>query len=128
MFHLEMTTGWSDIPGTSGVSTKPLSGGLDEAAGKGFRTRCVRISPGGETFEPFVHPYWEEVFLLQGELTSKPDRATVDAPGYVIRPPGTPHGPLLSSTGCLLIEFQYFSERAIGMSDHLDNLAPDSTA
>lgn len=125
MFELDMTTGWEPVPGTSGIATKPLSGNFDEAGGTGYRTRCVRIEAGGETFEPFEHPYWEEVFVMQGEVTSKADGTSVRAPAYVLRPPGTPHGPVKSETGCLLIEFQYFADRSIGMSDYLDALAPE---
>lgn len=124
MFKLDMHADWQPVPGTSGISSKPLSGDFDEENRKGFRTRCIRVEPGGETFEPFEHAYWEEVFILEGELTSKADGSTVSAPAYVIRPPATPHGPVLSKTGCVLLEFQYFSERSTGITDFLDAFAP----
>ena len=123
MFRLDMEKCWDPVPGTKGISSKPLSGNFDEANAKGFRTRCIRVEPGGETFQPFEHPYWEEVFILEGELTSKTDAVTVSAPAYVLRPPATPHGPLISRTGCTLIEFQYFSDRTVGHTEHLDPLA-----
>ncbi|MBW3098170.1 cupin domain-containing protein [Pseudohoeflea coraliihabitans] len=128
MFALDMTEGWEPVPGLKGIFIKPLSGELDESSQKGFRTRCVRVEPGGETFEPFSHDYWEEVFILEGELTAKADGSTVTAPAYVLRPPHTPHGPLISETGCTLLEVQYFAERAIGMRAHLDPQAPESAA
>ena len=123
MFKLDMAAGWTPVQGTSGISSKPLSGDFDEQKARGFRTRCIRIQPGGETFEPFEHLYWEEVFILEGELTSKTDGSTVSGPAYVIRPPKTPHGPLISKRGCTLIEFQYFADRSIGIADYLDSLA-----
>lgn len=124
MFALDMGDGWEEIPGTAGLAAKPLSGDFDEARGRGHRSRLVRFQPGGETFEPFTHAYWEEVFLLEGELTAKADGVVAKAPAYVIRPPGTPHGPLLSTTGCLLMEVQYFADRAVGMAAFLDRQAP----
>ena len=124
MFELDMDDGWIPVPGTSGISSKPLSGDFDEPNARGFRTRLVRIQPGGETFEPFEHAYWEEVFVVEGDLMSKTDGSTVNAPAYVVRPPKTPHGPLASMSGCTLIEFQYFADRSVGMTDYLDALAP----
>jgi len=124
MFEIDLTKGWETIPETSGLTTKLLSGDFDEPAGRGFRTRYVRFDKGGETFRPFTHTYWEEAFLLEGELTGKEAGKTLLAPAYVIRPPGTPHGPLFSSTGCLLLEIQYFAERKTGVADFLDKKAP----
>lgn len=124
MREVDLSDGWSDVPQTSGIAVKQLSGDFDEAAGTGFRTRYVRFQPGGETFAPFTHPYWEEALLVQGELTTKEDGVTLRAPAYVIRPPGTPHGPLISATGCLMIETQYFAGRTVGLADFLDRKAP----
>lgn len=120
MYTVDLQSGWVDVPETSGIAIKPLSGALDEAAGTGFRTRYVRFVPGGETFAAFTHPYWEEALLLEGEITRKADHVTIKAPAYVIRPPGTPHGPLISYTGCLMIETQYYAQRQLGMKDYLD--------
>jgi len=124
MFELDMTSGWEPVSGTTGITQKPLSGNFDETNQTGYRTRCVHVAPGAQTDEPFVHSYWEEVFVLEGTLTSKADGTSVTAPAYVIRPPGTPHGPILSEGGCILIEFQYFSDRSLGMSEYLDQMAP----
>ncbi len=128
MFAVDLTSGWQPVPDTSGIEVKPLSGALDEAAGTGFRSRYVRILPGGETFTAFTHPYWEEAVLVEGEVTQKETGVTLKAPAYVIRPPGTPHGPILSATGCLMIEAQYYAERALGQADYLDPKAPEDVA
>src|SRR5690349_7620535 len=52
-----------------GVDEKILSGSLDPGAKRGSRTRLLRFQPGVFTKTPFVHDYWEEVFLIQGDLT-----------------------------------------------------------
>lgn len=65
------------------------------------------------TTEPFVHEYWEEVYLVAGDLTVGND---VDGNGgesfrpytYACRPPGAYHGPFKSAHGCLLLEVHYF--------------------
>lgn len=128
MFPVDLGTGWSPVPDTSGVSIKPLSGDFDEPAGMGFRTRYVRFDAGGETHAPYTHAYWEEALLVSGSLTTKEDGRTLQAPSYVIRPPGTPHGPLVSQQGCLLLEVQYFAARAVGLSGFLDPKAPGAPA
>lgn len=124
MYEIDMKTGWESVPGTTGLTCKLLSGDFDEAQGRGFRTRYVRFEPGGETFEPFTHSYWEEVYLVEGELEAKEDGQRLSGPAYVIRPPGTPHGPFVSPKGCLLLEVQYFAERSAGVDDYLDPKAP----
>ena len=127
MFPVDLKEGWSPVPETSGIFVKPLSGDFDEDAQQGFRTRYVRFAPGGETFAPFTHSYWEEALLVEGEVTTKDDGVTLKAPCYVIRPPGTPHGPLTSHTGCLMIETQYFVDRHVGLADYLDRKAPSGS-
>jgi hypothetical protein len=116
MFSVDLGAGWSAVPQTSGVSIKPLSGDFDESAGKGFRTRYVKFAPGGETFAPFTHNCWEEALLIEGEIAQKATGKALRAPAYVIRPPGAPHGPLRSEGGCLMIEAQYFADRAVGLT------------
>jgi len=113
MIDVDLNDGWEEIKETKGLASKLLSGDFNEDYGTGFRTRLVRIDPGGETFAPFTHPYWEEVYLLEGTLTAK-DGRSYDAPAYVIRPPGTPHGPFVSVEGCLMLEMQYFADRCEG--------------
>lgn len=127
MFAVDLSEGWEPVPGTEGIAIKPLSGDFDEGASRGFRTRYVRFAPGGQTFAPFTHTYWEEAVLVEGTLTTKADGQTLNAPAYVIRPPGTPHGPLVSATGCLLLEVQYFAARATGLARFLDPNSPERT-
>ena len=51
-----------------GIEQKILSGGLDEEHWKGARTRLLRFRASARTSEQFVHDYWEEVFLVSGDL------------------------------------------------------------
>ena len=114
-FHaLDMNSGWEVPPGyPQGIQQKILSGSLDEPGRRGSRTRLLRFLPGVFTTAPFVHEYWEEVYLLSGDL-----RVGNDANGeggesfqpntYACRPPGAHHGPFKSENGCVLLEIHYF--------------------
>ena len=67
------------------------------------------------TTEPFVHEYWEEVYLIEGDLTVGNDAAgrggeSFPRGTYACRPPGAVHGPFKSNGGCLLYEIHYFAE------------------
>lgn len=114
-FHaLDLDSGWEVPRGyPEGIKQKVLSGGLDEEGRHGSRTRLLRFDPGVFTTAPFVHDYWEEVYLVSGELIVGNDE---DGNGgesfaphtYACRPPGAFHGPFKSTTGCLLLEIHYF--------------------
>jgi hypothetical protein len=115
-FHaVDMTTGWETPPGyPAGIEQKILAGGLDEAGAAGTRTRLLRFAPGVYTTAPFVHDYWEEVYLVDGDLTVGNDAegngGESFAPGtYACRPPGAAHGPFKSASGCLLLEIHYYA-------------------
>ena len=70
-FHtLDMSSGWEVPTGyPAGIQQKILSGGLDETNRRGTRTRLLRFAPGVFTTAPFEHEYWEEVYLVSGDLT-----------------------------------------------------------
>jgi hypothetical protein len=107
-FHeTDLATGWEPVPGAGpGVEQKLLSGALDEDTGTGVRTRLIRFRPGTLVSEQFVHDYWEEVYLIDGAL--EVGDVLYRPPAYACRPPGTPHGPFKSETGCLFFEIQYY--------------------
>ena len=114
-FHLlDMTQGWACPPGyPKGIEQKILSGALDERAKRGSRTRFLRFQPGVFTTKPFVHDYWEEVYLVSGDLIVGNDEqgrnGTSFQPNtYACRPPGVHHGPFKSEKGCLLLEIHYY--------------------
>lgn len=111
---LDLTSGWETPAGyPEGIQQKILSGRLDEANRSGNRTRLLRFDPGVYTTAPFVHEYWEEVYLVTGDLIVGNDErgqgGTPFAPHtYACRPPGAYHGPFKSTTGCLLLEIHYY--------------------
>ena len=111
---IDMTTGWETPPGyPAGIQQKILAGSLDEAGGTGNRSRLLRFAPGVFTTKPFVHDYWEEVFLVSGDLTVGNDAQGNGGESfkpltYACRPPGVPHGPFKSVGGCLLFEMHYY--------------------
>ena len=116
-FHaVDMSSGWETPPGyPSGIQQKILAGSLDEANKTGNRTRLLRFDPGVFTTAPFVHDYWEEVYLVSGDLTVGNDETGQGgesfAPNtYACRPPGAYHGPFKSEGGCLLLETHYYDE------------------
>jgi hypothetical protein len=97
----------------AGIQQKILSGALDEVNNKGSRTRILRFEPGVYTTSPFVHPYWEEVFLFSGDLIVGNDEQGNGGESfppftYACRPPGAFHGPFKSANGCMLMEVHYF--------------------
>ena len=117
-YKIDMNAGWEVPPGyPEGIKQQILSGSLDETAKTGSRTRHLRFDPGVYTTKPFVHDYWEEVYLLSGDLTVGNDEngngGTSFEPGtYACRPPGAYHGPFKSEKGCLLLEIHYYDESA----------------
>ena len=116
-FHkIDTSGGWETPAGyPPGIEQKILAGSLDEKAKTGSRTRLLRFQPGVYTTDPFVHEYWEEVYLLNGDLTVGNDAHGKGgenfSPGtYACRPPGAAHGPFKSNGGCTLFEIHYFDE------------------
>ncbi|VVE03120.1 cupin [Pandoraea eparura] len=114
-FHtIDMTDGWEVPPGyPPGIEQKILAGSLDEQNRAGSRTRLLRFAPGIYTQAPFVHTYWEEVYLVAGDLTvgndAQGEGGEAFAPNtYACRPPGAFHGPFKSNGGCLLLEIHYY--------------------
>jgi hypothetical protein len=113
-YAVDLDSGWETPPGyPAGIQQKILSGALDELARRGTRTRLLRFAPGVFTVEPFVHDYWEEVYLVEGDLTvgndSEGNGGEAFPPHtYACRPPGAPHGPFKSEGGCLLLEIHYY--------------------
>lgn len=113
-YTLDLTSGWRPLEGyPPGIQEKIISGGLDEQNRRGSRTRLLKFEPGVYTTAPFVHNYWEEVFLVTGDLTVGNDAQgkggrSFPAWTYACRPPGAAHGPFRSDKGCILLEIHYY--------------------
>jgi hypothetical protein len=86
---------------------------LTKTASAATAPACCASTPERFSAAPFVHDYWEEVFLLAGDLIVGND---ADGKGgeqfrnytYAVRPPGVYHGPFKSESGCLLLETHYY--------------------
>jgi hypothetical protein len=89
--------------GGKGVYEKILS--RDEATND--VTRLLRFEPGVETTETIAHDFWEEVWILEGELIDLGKQQTFTAGMYACRPPGMVHGPYRVPRGCMTLEMRY---------------------
>jgi hypothetical protein len=116
-YTVDLNSGWQKIPGyPDGIQEQILAGFLDEKNKRGFRTRHLRFEPGVYTTKPFLHEYWEEVYLVSGDLIVGSDEngnggESFGPNTYACRPPGTLHGPFKSVGGCLLLEIHIYDEK-----------------
>ena len=97
----------------SGALELIISGALDTENKTGSRTRILRFPPGLATYDAIVHDYWEEVFMLEGDMTVGADASghggeSFEGYTYAVRPPGAWHGPFRSKNGCYLLEIHYY--------------------
>jgi anti-sigma factor ChrR (cupin superfamily) len=92
--------------GKPGVSERVLSADPDDPA---VLTRLARWSPGLDTTPDgaIAHDYFEEVLLLEGELTDVNLGSTFRAGDFASRPPGMAHGPYRTAPGCTMLEIRY---------------------
>lgn len=72
-------------------------------------TRLMRFEPGTDTSPngTLTHDFWEEVYIVSGDLTDLRLGQTFTAGMYACRPPGMPHGPWRSEGGVLMVEIRY---------------------
>ena len=94
------TTGGAGGPG---VEQKILA--LDEETGD--VTCLLRFAAGVETKETITHDFWEEVWILSGELIDLGKGKTFTVGMYACRPPGMVHGPYRVPRGCTTLELRY---------------------
>jgi hypothetical protein len=75
----------------------------------GVATRILRFDPGTDTSAagPQTHPFWEEVYILQGSLHDLTLNQTFGQGTYACRPPGMLHGPWRAPDGCVTFEVRY---------------------
>ncbi|MBA7629090.1 hypothetical protein ES703_36588 [subsurface metagenome] len=94
-----------ETPGySSGCYEKILS--LDEETGS--LTRMIKIEPGARISGTLKHDFWEEVYIIQGELIDTGKKQVFREGYYACRPPGMIHGPFETPSGCICLEFRYF--------------------
>lgn len=77
----------------------------------GVATRMLRFDRGTNTSAagPQIHPFWEEVFIVEGALHDLTLNQTFPRGTYACRPPGMAHGPWVAPEGCLTFEVRYAS-------------------
>lgn len=75
----------------------------------GVVSRMLRFEPGTDTTPngALAHDFWEEVYILEGEITDLRLNETFTAGSYACRPPGMEHGPWRTEPGCLTFEVRY---------------------
>lgn len=96
---------WRPVEGdTLGIKEKILS--VDPNT-KSY-TRLLKFTPGIRTSETLVHDFWEEVFILEGELIDLKKNQTFCQGFYACRPPGMTHGPYSIPRGCVTFEIRYY--------------------
>jgi ChrR-like protein with cupin domain len=80
----------------------------------GVVTRILRFDPGTNTSiaGAQAHPFWEEVYILEGSLHDLTLNQTFGSGTYACRPPGMQHGPWVAPDGCLTFEVRYMLDGA----------------
>ena len=75
----------------------------------GAVTRILKFEPGTNTSPAGVqvHPFWEEVYILEGSFRDLSLNQTFSKGSYACRPPGMRHGPWESPEGCVTFEVRY---------------------
>lgn len=96
----------SSHPGRSWREVEPgiheMTLNLDPSTGR--RSLLQRWQPGAANVKQlFVHPYVEEIFLVEGDLTDTRLRQSWGKGAYAYRLPGMEHGPFRSEKGCLML-------------------------
>jgi len=96
---------WAKVEGIPGQLQRILASDPATAVA----TRMLRFEPGCDTsaFGVLRHDFWEEVYILSGELHDLSLDRVFGAGTYACRPPGMPHGPWRSEPGCVTFEVRY---------------------
>jgi len=74
---------------------------------RGDVTRLLKFDAGVETTETIAHDFWEEVWILEGELHDLGKGQIFTTGMYACRPPGMLHGPYRVPRGCMTLEIRY---------------------
>jgi D-lyxose ketol-isomerase len=101
---------WTPVAGNAtGLYERILASADLEA---GVVTRQLRFEPGTDTTANGVltHDFWEEVYILEGDLTDLRLGQTFTPGMYACRPPGMEHGPWTTEAGCLTFEVRYWGD------------------
>lgn len=83
---------------------------LAEDPETGAYSRIVLFQPGFEFDRALEHPFWEEIFVLEGHVFDLGSDTLYTKGAYGLRPPGTPHGPYRIELGATVLEITWFDE------------------
>jgi hypothetical protein len=100
------TVAWTAVqPGVPGLTERLLA----SDPSTGTATRMLRFEPGTDTSPLGVvtHDFWEEVYIVSGDLHDLTLDEVFTEGMYACRPPGMRHGPWRSMEGCVTFEVRY---------------------
>ena len=89
-----------------GIKEKLLSVDVETGA----YTRIVIFAPGFRFKKALQHPFWEELYLLEGHMTDYGTNTVYTKGFYALRPAGIVHGPFGTDLGCMLLETTWFDK------------------
>ena len=100
---------WEPVEGLEGLA-EAITVAIDPDSGN--YSRFTRFLPGADTTPhgAKIHDYPEEVLVLEGRLYDAAVDRWLKAGDYASRPPGEPHGPFRTETGCVVFEVSFPSE------------------
>jgi hypothetical protein len=109
-FHLPSAPWIADTGNVYGIWRQALA----SDPGTGAYTGLIRYAAGTDTSANGVacHEYWEEIYVLDGDLTDLRLNQAFSRGMYACRPPGMLHGPWLSESGVLMLEIRYPANNA----------------
>ena len=76
----------------------------------GAYTRLVIFEPGFRFDRPLQHPFWEELYILEGHMIDYRTDTLYTKGYYGLRPPGVEHGPFGTELGCTLLELAWYDK------------------
>ncbi|KAH7697124.1 hypothetical protein AAVH_35795 [Aphelenchoides avenae] len=98
--HTPNPDDWKPITayGCKGISEIILNGEPN-----GRRTILQRWDAGASSPHVSAHPYYEEIYVIEGSLTDRTLGKTFGAGSYAYRYPRMPHGPYDTENGCTML-------------------------
>jgi hypothetical protein len=81
---------------------------LAEDPETGAYSRIVLFQPGFKFDRSLEHPFWEEIFVLEGHVFDLGSGRLYTKGSYGLRPPGTPHGPYEIELGATVLEITWY--------------------
>ena len=95
---------WREV--LPGIKEKVLS----EDPETGAYSRLLRMEPGSKIDKELIHDYYEEIYIIEGELKNDKTGDVYTKGMYACRPPGMRHGPFSTEKGCVMIEIRYYGK------------------